>query len=232
MSNTSKYHIWTTININHEYYKNLGCPVLLIPQQKTALFFERNHMIFRKGQKNTWIISTYITDIDKEELSHLTFDLIPQDNIVMYITDYSQNSDKEDYQIGESHSIGKWLTISMPFHMVKNNIKILLKTKSKYWEFVLIPKNMSKNTNLKIQEKQNKLEFKDVERIQYLNFDTVFHVSTQGKITIKEAYNYTIQLTELKNGGERMLCSNLPIPLPNELSILNPYDTITTYFYI
>lgn len=232
MNSIEKYDIWFTIRVVHEYYDNGNCPVALTPSRETISFFKRNGIICKMTGNNKWVLLTQSKDFALETAGILSFEMIPQDNIFYYITELPQKKDNDDYILEKSLAVGKWMNVLIPFDNVKEEIDIGLRTKFKYWEFVIIPRYADDNVILRIEEKRNRITFGDMEEIGFPGVGKAFRVSTVEKNKIKETQEHVVRLYEIRSNGERLLSGNIPLPRPDEVSMTQPEDTVTTYFYI
>jgi len=234
MNSIEKYAIWFTIRVVHEYFDYRSCPVVLAPSQETMNFFRRNGMIYKMMERNKWALLSLSMDFSSDAIDTLCFEMMPQDSVLYYVTGLLQEEENEIYALEENPTVGKWIQVRIPFDKVKEEINIKIRAKPKYWEFIIIPKhsNSSNSLKLRIEEKRGRIKFNDIEELQFPGKGKAFRTFTTEKIKAKEIHDYIIHLYETKNNGERLLCSNIPVPRPDEFSIIEPRDTVTTYFYI
>ncbi|WP_165021218.1 hypothetical protein [Dysgonomonas sp. ZJ279] len=232
MNSIERYYIWFTIHITHEYYDNENCPIVLAPSRETILFFRRNRIIYKMTEQNKWILLAQSEDFIMDTTDTLCFEMIPQDNIFYYVTELPQQAGTENYILEKNSVVGKWMNVLIPSGSINEEIDIKLESKLKYWEFIIIPRYTANNANLRIEEKRDRIKFGDIEETQFPRVGKAFRVSTVEKNKAKETQDYVIRLYEIRSNGERLLSGNIPRPRPDEPSITQPRDTVTTYFYI
>lgn len=234
MSSSEKYEIWFSLTVEHEYYGTENCPVQLHISHETKFLFKQYRILCRRMKVNQWAFLTQSLEIEDEHTSNLYFELIPEDKILYYITDIQEDNVKgQNYELKRSSEINKWIELIIPIERDMRDINISFNSKSKYLEYIVVNKNQKDNIQLKIEEKQKRINFGKLEILEDLSLGKGFRIISNEKIKLKKAYeNYMLQLFELKSNGERILCNNLPFPQPTETSISSPYDTITTYYYI
>jgi hypothetical protein len=232
MNRIEKYDIWFTIRVVHEYYDNGNCLVALTPSRETMNFFRRNGIIYKMMGHNKWALLTQSKDFSLDAADTFCFEMIPQHNILYYVTELSQKKENENYILEKNPAVGKWMNVLVPFDIVEEEINIELKTKLKYWEFIIIPRYATDNANLRIEEKRNRITFGDIGETLFPGVGKVFRVSTIEKNKMKETQEYVVRLYEIRSNGERLLSGDIPLPRPDELSMTQPEDTVTTYFYI
>lgn len=234
MSSSEKYDVWFSLTVEHEYYKAEHCPIQLHIPPQTAFLFKRHGILWRRVKINKWVFLAMSLDFEDEDISAFCFELIPQDDTLYYVTDILPNGKEgKNYIMKNSSEANKWIEITVPFQQKMEDVLISIESKSKYWEYILINRTRNNSTELKIEEKQKRIEFSRSEMIDDQILGEVFRIKTTDVIKMKEVYdNYAVQLFEIKNIGEQILCNYLPFPRPQEASLSNPNDTITTYFYI
>lgn len=233
MSSSEKYNIWFSVAIEHEYYGTQHCPVQLQASPDSAFIFRRYNILCRKVDKNKWIFLSLPFSPDDEDIACLHFDLLPQNNIIYYVTGtLSVRSEEKNCEIKKSPEINKWMEVTVPFKETMEDIIISFGSKSKYWEFLIINRSQKDGVELKIEEKQRRVAFNDAEIVENPAFGKAYQIKTTDMLKMKEIYDYAFRLFEVKNTGERLISGHLPAPSPMEASILSPDDTITTYFYI
>lgn len=232
MVHQDKYKIWFSIRINHSYYEGKVCPVSLYPKEETLSFLNRNDIIFRNQDKDKWVCIASVNHImEADEDMLLEFEIIPFDNLLYYVSG-EPFIQTEEYVISKDSGDGKWIKLSIPLNRLQKEITINLEGVNKYWEYIVVPKYQDKNIKLKLKEHQDQPVFQEVKTIEHPSMGEVFYAISKEKVRLKDSYQCKIQLLEIQEEGEHVLSNNLPLPRPDAISVLNPADTITTYFYI
>jgi len=235
MINSEKYKVWFSLRVVHDYYESDYCPIRMKILPDTLHLFKKYGILCRRTKFNQWSFLTQNLEIEEDEdTANLYFELIPEDNILHYLTDVLINNQEEkNYEIKFSTEINKWINLIIPIGKHMTDIDISLNSKSKYLEYIIINRYQKDNIKQKIEEKQKRIKFTESQIVEDLSLGEGFCIISTNKIKIKQSYkNFTLQLFEIKNNGERILCNNLPFPKPQEASLLRPYDTITAYYYI
>lgn len=227
-----KYEIWFTIRVSHEYYENENCPILIEPSGETRDFLQRNKIIYKKRARNQWVLLAQFENFSPEINNALFFEIIPKDNMFYYVTEQSSKKNNDNYTLESNPNAGKWMNLLIYVDNIKEEVDIKFNSKSKYWEFVIIPRHISNTSTLKIEEKRKTIKFGNIEETQFPGVEKAFRVSTKEKNKLNNKSNYVIRLYEVRENGERLLSRYIPLPHPDSFSITQPNDTITTYFYI
>lgn len=241
-----KYSVWITITIEHTYFNSGECGLELNVTDDSAMLMKKTAAIFRKRLNNQWIILMLENENgminpgnlfpeDSEQL--LTFTLNEKSDEFFYYTDWSNPSIQgTDWMIGHSDKLGRnrrYLQLRVTPAIIKEarQINITIPGREARWEFILIPKYNDDKYPIVLKEKQDKLMFSAPEEIMFPGERIAFRCVSTELIAMKEKYDYKISLWQKRGKGDVLLSDHIPCPRPHSLSISNPKEMITSYFY-
>lgn len=226
------YTICVSIEIFHEYYNNSFTPIDLIPGEQTRMYIRRNNLILKKISANRWFLLKMNSEV-LEYVDRLVFELHALSDELYYVSDEQLEGENFDIKPSVKPGIWKYIEINTENLMEKESvhIRIDLKSKMKYLEFLFIPKYHSETINLRLLEEKRRLENVGPEDHYILDNVLVKRFVSKETILLKEKPDYNFALWEVRDSGERMLTNRIPLPRPDNISLISPKDTITTYFY-
>lgn len=237
MGKSEKYKPWLTLTTLHEYYVRASCPVSIEPSPETDLIFRKHNMLFIKQQGAQWKL--YVeNEFDPNDLLineyKLIFALYPQSEKFYYLSE-NPTAENDAFTLHEAPLSKAWKNVELNLRHIINSdlqkIDIVITSPERYLEYICIPKYHSVNTKLRLTEERNRMTFHEEEFQPIAAIETAFRFVSTEKIKLSEDYNLKMQLWEIRESGERLISHSIPNPQPNELSLTNPKDTITTYFY-
>ena len=236
MTHSGKYETWFCITLSHEYYENGICPISLIPSTESKNFFRRSNILFLQQRDNSWILlkekNVQSTELYDDDFQKMHFHLQHSKTAIYYNSDGIYENDS--FSATNTSYANTWKTIELDTgNIIKNDlaeINIKIATVYKNYEFILIPKH-HKNLQIKLVEIRNKIQFEVLEQLLLPNIGDVYRFLSKEKIKLTDSNNLKIQLWEIKETGERLLCNTIPIPQPEQISLIDPKNALSTYFY-
>jgi len=237
MKGMIQYEIWITIEIGHEYYANNNVPLLVTPDIETRLLFAKYNIIFRKQRGNQWVLLKPSDDVlmDKEELV-FRFELQISSEEFYYSTgDYIMKPDSL-FVLKETHKPNVWKVMEIPYSEAINeedrHISLQLESKRKYLEYLFIPKyTLTKDLSLKLEEERGRIEFERPKVVTLFEETNVIRFISREQVSLKKSNDYKIRLWEVRPTGEKLLSEYIPYPKAEDISVIQPQDSITTYYY-
>jgi len=237
MKNMIQYEIWTSIEIIHEYYVNHNMPLLVTPDIETRLLFAKYNIIFRKQLTNQWILLRPADDLlpDKEK-TIFRFELQIRSEEFYYSTDDYSVEPNGFFTMIEPDKPNVWKIMEIPYHTdikEKNrSITLHIHSKQKYLEYILIPKyTQIKNIKLKLTEERGRIEFEGPETVILFGKTQVFRFVSKEAHMLRNTNDYMIRLWEIRSSGDKLLTQFIPYPRVGDISIIQPKNAITTYYY-
>ncbi|MDR2084108.1 MAG: hypothetical protein LBP67_03840 [Bacteroidales bacterium] len=237
MSSSERYKLWITISIAHEYYAGTYCPVNLEPLSETQLILKKHNMLFIRQKSTQWDL--FIENMfDPGDLLlneyKLIFGLYPQSEKFYYLSQESA-TENDAFSLEEAPMSKAWRNVELDLQHIINNklqkIDIHITSPEKYYEYICIQKYHNSNTELKLTDERNLVEFNKEEFQPIADIQNAIRFVSTEKIKLIETNNNKIQLWEIRDSGERLISNFIPIPRVDEKSLISPQDTITTYFY-
>lgn len=237
MENTATYTAWITIKINHDFFVNGRNCMTIVPTRDTHKLLTRAGIIIKQSDSSTWLLLKQegLNEIMEENLiGQLEFCLMNTDPGFYYYTDDAVADGKPVWELAAVGKNGIWKTLTINVDKAllaqKTVIDIAISSPEKFLEFLVIAKSGNRPP-LALREDNDKLVFNQSE----VDFPgeplPVYRFITSKPIALKEAYNYRIQLWEVKDNGESLLSSGVPFPKTAAISMINSKNTISSYFY-
>ncbi|MCD7977298.1 MAG: hypothetical protein LUG51_09115 [Tannerellaceae bacterium] len=230
MSCTEKYTIWFTVEVRHAYYGEGKIPLSIRLTEKMQGLFRKYNLMMRRWKQNEWIILSPETFQGIEETACLTLLITPSDPVFYYVSDPTLQTEDKEITYRSSTLPGIWKEVEIPQGNLPERITLTVPAKTNYWEILLFPSAEGNSYPLGVREKQNRVAFREMEKIQWLDGSTIFRICSQEKIPVQAVYTYQLRLIENREGKERVLSETLPVPRPEQLSVTGEKETITSYF--
>jgi len=241
MNRIETYRHWIRIQITHEYYVSGALPLNLSPAKETKDFLFKSGILFRKYSDNQWNLLLPSADsaakalsLWAEEIPVMKFELIPLSNDIFYNSVLNECNDG-DHSIKKSVQPKTWRQLEIPFTdsllQDQAQIQINIQSVKKHIELILIPKYSTIDMSLQLNEEKGRIEFDEIQRIVLLDDIDAYRFISREPIALAENSNYKIKLWERRKSGNRLLSDAIPLPRYDEISTINPNNTISTYFY-
>lgn len=230
MNRSEKYTCRLNIEIVHEYYVNTLPPVILTPTAETVALLKKQNILFRNTANGScaFLIESGFSFDDGYKLR---IELRPSDHKFYYVS--QSVSVHEFINVYDSDLPNVWKIMEIDTEKINsdniNDLKINIETFEKYYEYICIPKYC--NDDIKVKLTDEKTEIK-TEKISLPGIQSAFRFITKDKIKLSQ--NNTVikmHLWETKEYGDRLISSAVPNPLHTEISVIDPKNTLTTYFY-
>lgn len=240
------YKIWITITIMHDFYHSEHCGLVLRETKETALLMKKAGLLFRRLSPVKWVLLKNETEkgminhtdlILKEGNFSLDFNLIPDTAGFYYFTDLKNLRVEGDGWILQTstdsypNKINFRITVASGLTDKTREIHINIPNRKSYWEFILIPKHSRLTEPPVLQESTGKLNFSVPEKIRFPGEEQAYRCATETQIPMQDVYNFKISLWIKKEKGDMLLSNRIPPPQPDSVSVINPKEMITTYFY-
>ncbi len=239
MGITTTLDTWITIKIAHDYFLTDKNYINLEPESNTNLILQRLGILIKKEDNCNWKLLKKADgemEYDPKLLETLKFNLKINDPDFFYYTNPEVIVDNEILQIKNSDKKGIWkqLEIHTKSASLKKEhfINVNIKSISKFFEFIIIPKPDSENQVMKLTEDKNALIFNPDEiDLFYSDQKSVYRFVSSEKIYLRESYNYKISLWDVSQKAKKILFDAIPFPNSSAISVLNSDDTISSYIY-
>lgn len=237
MGRSECYKKWVTITILHEYYVRTSCPVNLEPLEEIKSIFKKHNILLIQQKVTQWCLF-FENKLDLNDLLlnkyKFIFGLYPQSEKFHYLS-LKSTSINDAFSLHDAPMSNAWRNVELNLqYIISNNLQkidIQIASPEKYYEYICIPKYYNSDVKLKLKEEQNRIEFNEEKFQPITDIQDAIRFVSKEKIKLSDGNNLKMQLWEVRNSGERLISNFIPNPQPDELSLSNPQDTITTYFY-
>lgn len=231
------YEMWMDITITHDYYDCGHLPVTIVPSESTNYLMRRHRILFMQREEGKWVMLCLrdrngemgVPDAGRT----LYFEVRPSNAEFYYVTRSPKSLDNS-FGLVASDKPGVWRVLEISVGTQAEGIKkinLSIGTVNKRMEFIFISKYNSSEINLALAETGGRIEFEGPEKIANIDGLPALRFVTVNAVTLRKSDSFKIQLLEVRDKGERMLCSNVPVPHVSESSLIEPETAITTYFY-
>lgn len=234
------FSIWAKITIKHDFFYTNQNYIDLQPDLKTAKLLSKLGFLFKKENGSVFMIfkqdsAKKSSSIKRGEV--LRFNLTVKDPDFFYYTNDEIETTSEISKITTTCKSGIWKQLEIRIDELTLNqdqfIDVNIKSVSKFFEFIIIPKPESSPQVMKLTEDKNNLIFHPDE-IDIFQADqkSVYRFVSTEKIYLKEAYDYKISLWKIeKDGNKKKLFDKIATPNSSAISVINSGDTISSYIY-
>jgi hypothetical protein len=241
------YDIWIAINITHSYFDTKKCDLSLEPSSETLVMLEESGILFSQYDTCTWVLRNHWEEnsmipnpLLKKGSSILRFELKNNNSDFHFYTQpeitVSKNNNWRCCYIGRPEIFSQLeILITKELLAKRETIKLNFESKTKFWEYLLIPKSTSEEMILKLFEKKNQLSFNFVEVV---DIDVsgkqmpAYRFVTNKRVKLKDIYDFNISLWNITVDGDQLLSSNMPNPKAQSISKFDPENTITCTYCI
>ncbi|KAA6350595.1 hypothetical protein EZS27_002078 [termite gut metagenome] len=244
MFRDSSYDVWIAITITHTYFDTKSCDLTLEPSLETMDVLKKSGMLFRQYDTCTWVLLKPVdeerirTEMFFEDASYtLRFELKNRIPEFYYYTQKEVATPKESNwkcsYVGKNGIFSRLEILATKELLAKKDtIKLMFESKTKFWEYLLIPKTTSEKVTVRMFEYKNQFSFifaglTDVPGEQR----PAFRFVTDKEIKLKEAYDFKISLWKVTDYGEQLLSDNIRYPQPHSASLFDNENIITGYYY-
>ncbi|MHA3787036.1 hypothetical protein ACX0HA_02405 [Flavobacterium hauense] len=238
MDTIATYTAWITIKITHDYFiKDRNC-ITIVPTRETHKALTRAGIIIKQTDSCTWLLlkEESLNEIIEEDLiGAMDFCLMNTDAGFYYYTDNNVAEGKPVWELAAVGKNGIWKTLTVNIDRTllqqkETTVNIVISSPKKFMEFLIIAKSGNRPP-LTMREDNGKLVFKHSDVDFPGEPQPVYRFVTDKPVALKEVYNYSIQLWEIKESGESLLSNNIPFPKTTAASMINSQNTISSYFY-
>lgn len=184
-----RWEVW------HDYFEGGVCRcVELIPDRQSMGLLKRRDVKFKKLETNVWGL------VGKKDT---VWD--PEDEVILEteITD----SFFACYTDGNLPEEVRWSPGG------KEKTELRCKAKCLKWEYVILMKEWRPGCQWELKETTGKMEFRNEGMIR-MNGRRGFRMVATVPVMLREKYDYTIRLSERKSFGNKVICKQLPWPVP------------------
>lgn len=196
-----EYRIWLSWRVEHEYYTGGVCrSVELLPDQSSCELFFRRGLRFKKVAANRWILAGE-KGVEWEAGDRVVVDRKVTDPVFYYVTEEGEE---------------KWETDLMET-AGGQEICIGYGAKSLYWEYILIAREKKNEKPLRVREYHNRIAFTEPVKVRLYGSEA-WKVTSVSPVKLCENYDYRIQLVRNEAFGERLICKDMPFPIPGQFA--------------
>lgn len=231
------YRTWLEIAITHEYYNSGALPVEVVPTDTTKTVFSKYGILFLRKEPGRWHALCLSDKDERLNISSatriLSFKVRPVSEEFHYVTEPNVFTG-ELFELKPSTERGVWRVLEVPLtEQVNDSVKLELNLDSvaKRLEFIFISRYNSPEIRLNLTEASGRLSFVGPEKIPDIDGLSACRFITPQAVHLSDSDPCKIQLWELCDKGQRLLCGNVPFPRPDVISMTDPKESITTYFY-
>ena len=231
------FDIWAKITFKHDFFHTKQNYINLKPDLKTEKLLLKLGLVFKKEDDSTWIILRKNKEKITVKSEILKFNMTIIDPDFFYYTNENFEITNEISKIKTFGKQGVWkqLEIHIDDFVLKQNqfIDVNIKSVSKFFEFIIIPKPESTHQIMKLTEDKNNLIFHPDEiDIFQAEQKSVYRFVSAEKIYLRESYDYKISLWEIeKDGTKKQIFDKIASPNSSAISVINSGDTISSYIY-
>ncbi len=234
----ASYKAWITIKVSHDYFLNGGNGITILPTRDTHKLLVRAGVIIKQSDSGTWMLLKEkggSEDMEERLTEHpLEFCFMNTDAGFYYYTDNNVADGAPVWELKDMGTNGIWkvlvITADKPMLAETVTITIAISSIEKFIEFLVIPKSGIR-PELLLREDNGKLEFSRTEVNLPGEPLPVYRFVTTKPVALREAYNYSIKLWEVKENGESLLSGGLSFPKAASVSAISSLNTISSYFY-
>jgi len=231
-----KYEVWFDISISHAYFGMGLAPLTLSPTDNTRIFLSKSRILFKQIESNRWVLLRIKEEMANTDDPDLSFNISINSDEFYYVTAKNITEINPSFSLSDSQYPRIWKTIKLTDPLgnkEKTSEQILLQipTVEKYLEYICIPKFHPGNINLKMNEDKNNFQIHPPKKVSLPDNVEVIRFVSKDKIPLKKIYTDKVRLWEVRDSGERLISEVIPYPNPSNISIFQPNDTITTYYY-
>ena len=239
----SAFKTWIKIELSHAYFQTKKCGFDIVPDEKTLDLLKKAGILIKKRDACTWLLIKHNDEEDERlklfleaiDFPALSFHIKNQSAESYYYTEPETiYADSYEHKYIGKNGIFFELTVPVDKKIINKglNVNLQLKSKYKYWEFIMIPKFSPENVRIKLQESKGKIDFDPKGKINFPGEGKeIFRFVSKEPIELKEKYDYIIRLWEEKDKWDYLLIDALAFPRIYSISIFDKADTITTYCY-
>ncbi len=231
MSSSNKYVEFLKISIVHDYFDNI-IPIDLIFEDFPSI---KKLEIQIKRKQNDWIIygpDSKIKDFEST-FDTIKFKLNPQ--ITLNKKEEKENESVLSFIIKPLESIFYYVTSSLENNQFTNKdlVNVKLNSIAKYYEYILFfKKDDIAEKAIEIIDSLKTIEFSKSKIISYNNGQKALYFQSKDKIKLTRRSTCNLKIIDRSEYGDRILLDNLNIPQPQSISVMAPYEAITTFYNI
>lgn len=224
------------ITLEHDYFFENIDYIELEPDSKTKLKLQKLGFLFKKKDSSNWMLFHPKETVNLKQIGSLKFNLKVLDPDFYYYTGQIANINNNTSRLLDYNKKGIWKQLEISFDdqfMTQEHlITVSIKSISKFFEFIIIPKPDSTTKFMKLIEDSGQLTF-NPDQIDLFHSDqkSVFRFVSSEKIALRESYHYKISLLQTDQDGNEMILNKIPFPNSSAISVLNSEDTISSYLY-
>lgn len=236
MITTDPRRTWLRITLSHEYYEKNSYPITLVPTEETRLLFQRLGMLFLQYRPAEWLVAAQEGMPEREALAGATLVLgIQPVNPGFYYVTEDELCLPEGCSAKKAGSPVIWKQIEIDSARFAGQeaaeIPIRIRTFRKYHEYLFIPKYAHPDTIIRFAEIRGRVRFRKATQVELPGIPRAFRFLSEEKIRLTDSYDLGMLLWESDGQNEHLLYDGIPVPKPEQTSIISPRDTISTYFY-
>ncbi|WP_199119187.1 hypothetical protein [Pedobacter sp. ASV28] len=233
----ANYRLWITLNTSHEYFSGIGEYIALMPTVETRQLLAKLGLLFKSLGKNSWgllIPDGFSELINEKEAYQFKFSLKNVDAGFYYYTDHENTPSESIWELQYLGKNGIWkeltLNLTKKEFVKENKIDLIIHGVKKFVEVIVIQRSANKEV-LVLKEDRNQLQFSSSTIAFPGESQPVYRFVTKEPIALKEVYAYKLTLWKVLGNAEVLLSNFIPFPEASSQSIINPLNTITSYFY-
>jgi hypothetical protein len=227
--------VWRTISVEHEYYGSAPIPVQLEASVDTLLLLQRQGILFRQTAWGRWTLLRPKYSALANENGVCQFAIFPTDEEWWYVTADDDEKQLGNFIVKKSNTFGIWRELLLPLKALEDEknaeVNIVFGSKKKLWEFIFIPKFTPEATQLELRARNKELTFSAAEKVDFFKDFEAYRITSTQPVTLLKNAPHSLQLWEVRDSGDRLLSSAVPVPRCTEASVFDAKNAVTTYFY-
>lgn len=234
MSWTATYEVWLTFTAEHPYFSGGRCGFELEPDPATAQLLHKAGVLFRKQTPSSWVLIRPEGDPIIEAGISMVF-LLRNTSPGFYFVTSDQLTVTGDCTCETENRNGTWKRLIVPATesrlQTKETISLTLESRSRFLEFIVVPRRRREEVALELREDRNRIRFQPAVQVDFPSEERpVYRFVTTEPVVLEEGSPYRVQLWEMRKSGENPL-GMVPLPKASSVSLFSRHDTITSYFY-
>lgn len=234
--------------------------VQLSPDIATLKIMRGYQWVFKQVDTNHWIIAGDPTTetVASAAIENIKLNISVSDSGFLYYTRYTEHSMNEGADIGfgipqksdslirvpqdvqhvirkDNSSVYGTILFTVTAESLKHtadspiNLSVCFEAPALFWEYKVIPRRPDGTCNIFLSEDKNLISFTNAVSCKIDEIDACSIRSTEP-VKLCQHYPYVIRLYEIKTYGKKLVCNNVPTPVPGRF-LSAEKDCVQHYLY-